>query len=129
MLPFRCTAQLPFRCRQQFSFKLVQPVMNDDAASGQGLLVRNSASQQVMPSDYFCRPRAANEGSSRSEELVSYMPLPNQREKVREAKPHLRPAYLVFSNTARPAAARALEGQRDMLRKIAVVWALRAAIG
>ena len=60
LLPFRRIARLPFRCSHQFSFKLVQPVMNDDAASGQGLLVRNSASQQVMPSDYFCRPRAAD---------------------------------------------------------------------
>ena len=45
--------------RQQFSFKLVQTVMNDDAASGEGLLVRDSASQLVMPSDYLCVARAA----------------------------------------------------------------------
>ena len=42
-----------------FPFKLVQTVTNDDAASGQGLLVRGSASQLVMPSDYLCVARAA----------------------------------------------------------------------
>ena len=60
MLPFQCFLT---GCRsdaaEQFSFKLGQTVMNDDAASGQGLLVRDSASQQVMPSDYLCVARAA----------------------------------------------------------------------
>jgi len=63
MLPFHCfLSDVSRSCRsdaaQQFSFKLVQPVMNDDAASVKGLLVRFSASQQVMPSVYWCRPRA-----------------------------------------------------------------------
>jgi hypothetical protein len=60
MLPFHCflSDAAAVQMQQQFSFKLVA-VMNDDAASGQGLLVRKSASQPVMPSDYLCGARAA----------------------------------------------------------------------
>jgi hypothetical protein len=64
MLPFHCflsdvTRSSRSDAAHQFSFKLVQTVMNDDAASDQGLLARNGASQPVMPSGYLCGPRAA----------------------------------------------------------------------
>ena len=47
--------------------------MNDDAALGQGLLVRNSASQRVMPSGYLGGERAAAmKLASGFSELVSF---------------------------------------------------------